>query len=197
MCKVWCNLLLCKYLSASHISTTVASAGRKLKTCNNRYMTSNLGPRGISPMPCLWLCEIDTLLQAPTSVFIKDSGYSVRIVLINQHIPDGIKIKVSWWWKRRSKSCRGTSINYLGDSTSTTNLRCTSCSRQKYKSTSTGAATIFNERVTKYSLVLGTEQTTTILLHQSKPFAWVIWMLTSCNSDASPRLKSCSHIFLF
>ena len=47
-------------------------------------------------MPCLWLCEIDTLLQAPTSVIIKDSGYSVRIVLINQHIPDGIKIKVSW-----------------------------------------------------------------------------------------------------
>ena len=83
MCEVWCNSLLCKYLSASHISTKVASAGRKLKTCNNRYMTSNPGPRGISPMPCLWLCEIDTLLQAPTSVVIKDSGYLVRVVLIN------------------------------------------------------------------------------------------------------------------
>ena len=34
-------------------------------------------------MPCLWLCETDTLLQAPTSVVIKDYGYSVRFVLIN------------------------------------------------------------------------------------------------------------------
>ena len=30
----------------------------------------------------LWLCEIDDLMQAPTSVILKDSGYLVLSVLI-------------------------------------------------------------------------------------------------------------------